>query len=58
MSAYARINHTEFESEDALAHIEEEYNKHFRTWFPDIKFAIGLRTGLKSLLMLRVYPSE
>ena len=58
MSAYARINYAEFESEDALAHFEKEYNKHFRTWFPDIKIAIGVRTGLKSLLMLSVYPSE
>ena len=58
MSAYARINHAEFESEDALTHFEKEYSKHFRTWFPDIKVAIGVRTGSKSLLMLSVYPSE
>tara|TARA_B100000963_G_C22050303_1_gene419246 strand:+ start:16 stop:312 length:297 start_codon:yes stop_codon:yes gene_type:complete len=58
MSAYARINHAEFESEDALAHFEKEYNAHFREWFPDMKIAIGVRTGSKSLLMLSVYPSE
>ncbi|GIS12837.1 MAG: hypothetical protein CM15mP115_19880 [Alphaproteobacteria bacterium] len=58
MSAYARINHAEFESEDALAHFEDEYNAHFREWFPDMKIAIGVRTGSKSLLMLSVYPSE
>ena len=58
MSAYARINHAEFESEDALVQFEEEYNAHFREWFPDIKIAIGVRTGSKSLLMLSVYPSE
>ena len=28
MSGYARINHAEFESEDALAHFEEEYSTH------------------------------
>ena len=58
MSAYARINHAEFESEDALAHFEDEYNAHFREWFPDMKIAIGVRTGSKSLIMLSVYPSE
>ena len=58
MSAFARINHAEFESEDALAHFEKEYSAHFREWFPDIKIAIGVRTGSKSLLMLSVYPSE
>ena len=58
MSAYARINHAEFESEDALVHFEEEYNAHFREWFPEMKIAIGVRTGSKSLLMLSVYPSE
>ena len=58
MSAYARINHAEFESEDALAHYEDEYNAHYREWFPDMKIAIGVRTGSKSLLMLSVYPSE
>ena len=58
MSAYARINHAEFESEDALADFEEKYNAHFREWFPDMKIAIGVRTGSKSLLMLSVYPSE
>ena len=58
MPAYARINHAEFESEDALVHFEEEYNAHFRDWFPDMKIAIGVRTGSKSLLMLSVYPSE
>ena len=58
MSAYARINHAEFESEDALVHFEEEYNAHFREWFPDMKIAIGVRTGSKSLLMLNVYASE
>ena len=58
MSAYARINHAEFESEDALAHFEEEYSTHYREWFPDMKIAIGVRTGSKSLLMLSVYPSE
>ena len=58
MSAYARINHAEFESEDALAHFEDEYNAHYREWFPDMKIAIGVRTGSTSLLMLSVYPSE
>ena len=58
MSAYARINHAEFESEDALARFEEKYNAHFREWFPDMKIAIGVRTGSTSLLMLSVYPSE
>ena len=58
MSAYARINHAEFESEDALVNFEEEYNAHFREWFPDMKIAIGVRTGSTSLLMLSVYPSE
>ena len=58
MSAYARINHAEFESEEALAHFEDEYNAHFREWFPDMKIAIGVRTGSKSLLMLSVFPSE
>ena len=42
MSAYARINHAEFESEDALAHFEDEYNAHYREWFPDMKIAIGV----------------
>ena len=41
-----------------LAHFEDEYNAHFREWFPDMKIAIGVRTGSKSLLMLNVYPSE
>ena len=58
MSAYARINHAEFEREAALAHFEDAYNAHSREWFPDMKIAIGVRTGSKSLLMLSVYPSE
>ena len=58
MSGYARINHAEFESEDALAYFEEEYSTHYREWFPEMKIAIGVRTGSKSLLMLSVYPSE
>ncbi|HBD51924.1 MAG TPA: hypothetical protein DD665_05560 [Alphaproteobacteria bacterium] len=55
---YARVNHVEFESKEALAEFEAQYTKTYAEAFPGMKMALSILTDKKTAMMINIYPDE
>ena len=55
---YARVNHVEFESKEALAEFEAQYTKTYAEAFPGTKMELSILTDKKTAMMINIYPDE
>ena len=55
---YARVNHVEFESKEALGKFEAQYAKTYAKAFPGMKMALSILPDEKTAIMINIYPDE